>query len=96
MRKAGIAVPADNPKHIFYFNYFVAKKDIYERYVKEMLEPCMKVMDTMDGLMKDARYGMLPEHLQKKFGITYYPYHPFICERMFSHFIEINNLKVCY
>jgi hypothetical protein len=81
---------------IFYFNYFVARADIYKRYVDEMLSPAMAVMDGMPELMQDARYAPLPEPLRTQFGISFYPYHPFLCERFFSFFAHVHRLKCAH
>jgi hypothetical protein len=79
---------------VFYCNYFVAKSSIYEKYVKEMLIPAMEVMKIMPELLNNSKYPKpLPDTLKKSFGINHYPYHPFICERMFSFFAHLNNLK---
>lgn len=82
-----------NFEDVFYCNYFVAKTHIYERYVKEMLAPAMKVMDTMPELNGNANYPMpYPEHLNGKLKFDHWTFHAFICERMFSYFANIHNL----
>jgi hypothetical protein len=82
---------------VFYFNYFVAKTPIYRRYVEEMLTPAMAVMDQMPELMQDSRYPHpLPEALRTRFGIPFYPYHPFLCERFFSYFAHLNQLRCAH
>lgn len=58
-----------------YCNFFIAKHKIYKRYVDELLDPAMKIMDTMPELNEDAKYPLGPG----------YTYHPFICERLFSY-----------
>jgi len=79
---------------VFYCNYFVAKSDIYESYVKDMLIPAMEVMKSMPELMGNSGYPhQLPKHLAEKFGINHYPYHAFLCERMFTYYVWIHNLK---
>lgn len=79
--------------NVFYCNYFAAKSEIYQKFVTEMLNPAMKVMDTMPELMGDSRYPHpLPEHLKGSFGINHYPYHAFICERMFSYYAHLKTL----
>lgn len=60
---------------VIYCNFFIAKHHIYKRYVDELLDPAMKIMDTMPELNEDAKYPMGPG----------YTYHPFICERLFSY-----------
>jgi hypothetical protein len=62
--------------------------------VKEMLGPTMDIMKGMPELMENSRYPKaLPDHLKKSFGINHYPYHPFLCERMFSYFVHLHKLK---
>lgn len=81
-------------KDVFYCNFFVAKSEIYEDYVKKMLIPAMEVMKTMPGLMNDSRYPhSLPGALQEKFGVPHYTYHTFLLERMFSYYAHINKLN---
>lgn len=81
-------------KSVVYCNFFVAKSEIYERFVREMLIPAMKVMEEMPELMGNSKYPKpLRPELQAKFGVDHYPYHTFLCERMFSYFAHMNNLK---
>ncbi len=94
MGKIGYTWVPTHIRDVFYCNYFVAKSDLYNKYVKEMLSPAMDVMATMPELMGNSHYPHpLPEHLKQSFGISHYPYHPFICERMFSFFSHLNKLK---
>jgi len=79
---------------VFYCNYFVAKPDIYEKFVKEMLAPAMDVMKEMPELMENSGYPhKLPPALRETFKINHYPYHAFICERMFSYWVHLHNYK---
>ena len=91
--------------HIILFNHFVAKSDIYEQYVKELLMPAMDVMKYMAGLWEDSGYikhhvhgKIMPDnwqdHFQKSFGVPYYPYHAFLCERLPSIFCQKHKLNV--
>lgn len=86
-----------NPTHfenVFYCNFFVAKSDIYDRYVKDMLKPAMEVMKSRVSVFENSHYPeRLPDNLRQKFGISHYPFHPFLCERMFSYFAHLNKLK---
>lgn len=85
-------IPAPT-SHPFYCNHFVAKTYWYKRYVNEMLVPAMEVMKNNDMLNVDSKYfKKLPKELAKKVGYDHYPYHPFICERMFNFFCNIHNL----
>lgn len=84
--------------NVFYCNFFIAKSEIYEAYVKEMLLPAMDLMDRMttsSGIWDDSGYRntQLPPEVQKRLGVKYWPYHPFLCERMFSWYAHLNGLK---
>lgn len=83
-----IAVP-------IYWNFFVAKNDIYEDYVLNWLIPAMEVMETMKELNGNSGYHkQLPEHLRGSFGMSHYPYHTFLCERLFGWYCHVNKLNV--
>jgi hypothetical protein len=94
MYRIGYLWTPDRIENVFYCNFFVAKSEIYERYVREMLGPAMDVMETMPELMGNSLYpNALPENLKQSFGVNHYPYHTFLCERMFSYFAHIHKLK---
>lgn len=79
---------------VFYCNYFVAKSEIYHQFVHEMLIPAMNVMKTMPELMQNSGYPhKLRPELQQQWGVEHYPYHAFLCERMFSYFVYLKKLK---
>lgn len=82
-------------ENIFYCNFFVAKSEIYETFVSDMLMPAMRIMEKMPELMADSGYRStpLPEKLKLKYGIEHWPFHPFICERFFSWYAHIHKLK---
>lgn len=79
-----------------YCNHFVAKSEWYKRYVTEMLKPAMDLMASSGHfpLVDSGYYKKLPPELAEKFGFDHYPYHPFICERLFNYFATIHNLKL--
>lgn len=84
-------------KDVFYCNYFVARPEIYEQFVVEMLAPAMDVMKTMPELYLNSGYpNKLPNHLKEIFNIDHYPYHAFICERMFSYWVYLHNYKTLH
>lgn len=86
-------------REIIYQNHFIARTEIYKRYVTEMLMPCVNVMKNADEylyklLWKDSKYSYAKkvpvETRIKVFGVPYYPLHPFLCERLFSIWLTIN------
>lgn len=91
-------------KHNVYSNHFIARYGIYEEYVRMLLDPAMEAMEEDKGIkklcMKDSGYttltGAPPEHLQKAWGFSYWPMHPFLCERLFSIYINNKNYNVKY
>lgn len=85
--------------HIILFNHFVARSEIYEQYVTEVLNPAMEAMKGMDDLWQDAKYiKPMPEVLKNRFfrafGKPYYPFHPFLLERLPSLFVQKHKLNV--
>lgn len=94
MHKIGYDWAPEHYQNVFYCNYFVAKSEIYEKYVTEMLSPAMDVMQNMRELFNNSHYpSTLPDDLKQKWNINHYPYHAFIAERMFSYFAHIHKLK---
>lgn len=94
MQKIGYNWVPTHFESVVYCNFFVAKSEIYEKYVREMLIPAMKVMSEMPELMGNSNYpNKLRPELRAKFGVNHYPYHTFLCERMFSYFMHIHKYK---
>lgn len=84
-------------QNVFYGNHFVMRSDLYAIYVNEMLIPAMEVMKDIPELFEDSGYPeRLPDDLRKKWGIKHYPYHAFLCERMFSYWVHAHKLEVKY
>lgn len=90
-----------------YQNAFCARTDIYQRYVSELLLPAIWMMsndeEMKDLLWTDAGYTIstlgVPvdfDRIEKFLGVRFYPKHPFICERLFSMWLEGENLNVQY
>jgi hypothetical protein len=80
-----------------YQNHFIAKSHIYEQYVKELLIPAMNEMcnkankELQNIIWQDSNYHKkktMSDKLKKEMGVPYYPYHTFICERLFSVFLN--------
>lgn len=82
-----------------YFNYFVARSRVYEKYVTEMLRPAIELMSNDKEIIKlvniDSGYKkkVTPE-LREQIGYEYYPLQPFITERLINLFIARENLKI--
>jgi hypothetical protein len=84
---------------IVYQNHFVAKAKVYEDYVNKVLRPALHIMSTDEEIKeiiwKDAKYhkskkSEVRERLMEQIGVDYYPYHPFVCERLFSFYMDLN------
>ena len=81
-------------ENVFYCNYQAVKPEIYKDYVDRVLKPAMNYMLLVPELMRNSNYPkQLPKELCDRFGIDWYPYHPFLCERLFSFYAHINKLK---
>lgn len=73
-------------ERVIYCNFFIAKHRVYKSYVDDLLIPAIKVMDSMPELWDDCHYPkeVTPE-VKRGLGVNHYPYHAFICERLFSY-----------
>lgn len=81
---------------IVLFNYWIAKSEIYAQYVNELLIPAMNVLKSLPEAYHDANYVKKVDERTKyrfiqAFGKPYYPYHPFVCERLPSLFMAKYN-----
>ena len=84
LEKIGYSLP-DRLDRIVLFNHFVARREVYDRYVHEMLIPAMNVMANMPELYGNAGYKTDPPK-----GFNHWPYHPFILERLPSVWLQFN------
>lgn len=79
---------------IIYFNYFVAKQHILEQFVSELLSPFIAACyenETLKNIVfnKHSNYAKdFPENLQQLYGIDFYPYAPFLAERLILLFLH--------
>jgi hypothetical protein len=80
-----------------YQHHYIAKSEIYEQFVKELLEPAVCEMRNKDNkelqniIWQDSGYHKkktMTEKLKQEMGVPYYPYHTFLCERLFSVFLN--------
>lgn len=73
---------------IVLFNYWIMKTELFDQYCSEMLLPAIAVADTMPELHKDAGYKKNHKDFTKELGYNYYPYTPFIFERLMSVWLQ--------
>lgn len=91
-------------KNPIYQNHFMARRDIYQHYVKTYLSPIMDLIENDKEInemaMRDAKYEKLirssADFLEPLIGINYYPMVPFLLERLFSVFCQNEGIKVTY
>lgn len=102
--KKFIKVPAEL-KTAIYENHFIARKELYHEYVRDVLSPCIEFMRGRDAFFKDAGYASKKsrdkqsgeeavKRYRKKTGRNDWPIAPFILERLFSIWIDDKNLKI--
>ena len=94
------------PKDPIYQNHFVARGEIYREYVQTVLIPAMWLMENHEPIRKrcyeDSGYYKLktdvsyPRLIKDQLGMDYVPMHTFLCERMFSCWIEGKKLNIKY
>lgn len=94
-------IEVKEPINTIYSNFFIAKSEIYEKYIEEVLIPAIDLMETKYKYLawEDANYksGLKKEALKKYTGLEYYTFHTFILERLFSVWIggQLKVLRVC-
>jgi len=80
-----------NPRFIVMQNHFIARSEIYERYVLDFLVPAMRFMQDDERLAK-LLHIRTPYKAQSKVNYTF---HTFICERLFSTWLHLNPSIKC-
>lgn len=96
-----LGLEVKEPRCIIYSGQWVAKEEVYKRYVNEILIPAMNYMET-DPKMKeyawvdsqyDKRGGLNKSKLKEVSGLDYYPMAVFMLERLPSIVVENWNLS---
>jgi len=91
-----LGLRVEEPKHIIYGNFFIAKINIYKKYVNEIIKPAIELLETKykDLVWKDSNYkGLSKDQLKLFTELEYYPFHTFLLERLFPIWIDNNNFK---
>ena len=81
----------DNPEYVVFSNFYVARVDIIKDYVNKYVIPIIDLMETKykNTAWLNSKYMSLKvEELFKYTGLTYYPLHSFILERMFTIYLH--------
>jgi hypothetical protein len=88
-------------RHPIYENHFIAKREIYQAYVKDLLNPCIEYMKTNEIFMLPSGYSRRkranPEEVGRvraMLGFEDWPIAPFVLERLFSIYINDKGLNV--
>lgn len=85
----GVEIGRRDPKLIVYQNAFIASEQVWEAYIEGCLKPAIQTARGMECLWRNSGYrGKGIERVKKDIGIDYYPYHPFIFERLFSAWFD--------
>ena len=92
-------------KNPIYQNHYVAKREIYQDYVNNFLNPAMEVIKSDEQLnklmMSNSSYGKLNREadlrsVKAKLGLDFYPLAPFVLERCPSCYYEMKGYKISY
>lgn len=100
LKTIGISVPEELTKAI-YENHFIARREIYQDYVRNYLIPtitdCVSVRDCFKadaGYLTKKRDPKEIKAYQEKSGRQDWPLTPFILERLFSIYCEGKGFKI--
>lgn len=92
--------PFGRLKYPIYQNHFSARADIYKRYVEKWLKPAMEALagPMREGALSNSRYHKLVNdvdsiYLMMQLGIPHTPMAPFLLERLFSVFVQVEGIK---
>lgn len=92
-------------KNPIYQNAYIAKREIYQDYVNNFLNPAMELIKTDEQLnslmMSESNYGNLNREadirsVKAKLGINFYPLAPFILERCPSCYFDMKGIRISY
>lgn len=83
---------------IILFNLMVCTGDFWQAYYDDMLKPAMEILKEIPEAYEDSKYHLIGKPMDpiksrrfvKAFGKDYYPFHPFICERLASVYLQHN------
>lgn len=95
-----LGLEVKEPRCVIYAGQWVAKEEVYLRYVNEIMIPAMDFMEGDDKMKelawKDSEYnkraGLKQPQLKQMTGLDYYPYHTFLLERLPSIVVDNWNL----
>lgn len=94
LNKIGYIVNLDDVQmQPIYFNYFLAHKDVYTHFCQTLLDPFVHAAKDYQPMWGNSSYTR-PFPLNKVYDVGYWPYHPFIAERLISLYIHKEKLKV--
>lgn len=92
-----------------YYNHWIAKREVFEGYCKEMLLPAMELMqgELKELVWTDSKYNnkALKNHIEINrpmdadrcmdvFGVPYYPHHAFVLERLPSIYFALKGYTI--
>lgn len=91
----------DSPEYAVFSNFYVSKYEVLKDYVNHYVIPIIELLETKykESAWLNSKYmNLKPDELFIRTGLTYYPLHSFILERMFSIYLHNNKrlkVKVC-
>lgn len=90
-----LGLEANEPKHVIYSNFFLAKKEIFIEY-QNLLRQAIELLETKykEQAWENSGYkGLGAERLKQATGLDHYTMHTFILERLMSVWIGNKNIK---
>lgn len=73
----------NTPKFVVMQNHFIARSEILADYIETILNPSIKYMDEHEEYNQEVNYQ----------GPVKYTYKPFICEKLFSAYLQDKKFK---
>ena len=81
-----------------YCNAFLARTEIYLDFVNNLLKPAIELCNYDKELNQlafgETDYLTPPNNFIKDTGLDYYPWIPFVLERLIMVYVEVNDIKI--
>lgn len=100
LARAGVRAPlAFRSPQPIYFNYFLAKPHVLDEFVSQLLRPVIESVAAdveLQQLLRQSShyYRRWSDDLRQVYGLTHYPLHAFLAERLINVYVALANPRV--
>jgi len=90
-----LGLTIEEPDFMINSNFFIAKTEIYRRYVEEAIVPAIELLDGKyrELAWRPCVYAAGSSNIMALTGITHYTFHSFVLERLIGQYRMTKNLE---